>query len=81
MERGEARKKDITCYEIECEIGRGASGTCYKAKCKNDGKIVAIKKIAVNTMKVTDIIYTEQQSEAGYEGGRRSQKYRSSSHH
>lgn len=41
-------------YEIEHEIGRGSSGICYKAKCKTDGRLCAIKKITTNNLKVND---------------------------
>ena len=54
MDKCENKKKDISGYEMEAEIGRGASGTCYKATNKCTGQVCAIKKIAVNTMKVTD---------------------------
>ena len=54
MEKSENKRKDISAYQIEAEIGRGASGTCYKATNKSTGQVCAIKKIAVNTMKVTD---------------------------
>lgn len=54
MDRTELKKTDISCYTLEMEIGRGASGTCYRAKRIATGQVCAIKKIAVNIMKVTD---------------------------
>lgn len=45
---------NIKNYEIETEIGRGASGICYRAKSKTDGNVYAIKKILLNCLKVTE---------------------------
>lgn len=39
-------------YHIESEIGRGASGVCYKIKRVTDGKYFALKKIRSNSLKV-----------------------------
>jgi hypothetical protein len=44
--------KNIINYTLDAEIGHGASGVCYKAVSKLDKKIYAIKKIAINTIKV-----------------------------
>ena len=43
----------IEDYEIETEIGRGASGVCFRGKSKKNGEIYAIKKILLNSLKVT----------------------------
>ncbi len=45
-------KGEIGQYEIQGEIGRGASGTCYKAIHVGTRKVYAIKKITVSTLKV-----------------------------
>lgn len=42
-------------YQIECEIGRGASGICYKIKRISDGKFFALKKISSQSLKVNTI--------------------------
>jgi len=39
-------------YYIETEIGRGASGVCYKVKRISDGKYFALKKINSHSLKV-----------------------------
>lgn len=44
-------------YHIECEIGRGASGICYKIKRVTDGKYFALKKISSNSLKVIQLAY------------------------
>jgi hypothetical protein len=40
-------------YLIDSEIGRGASGVCYKIKRISDAKTFALKKISSNSIKVT----------------------------
>lgn len=41
-------------YHLECEIGRGASGVCYKIKRISDGKYFALKKISSHSLKVNN---------------------------
>ena len=69
-------------YTIENEIGRGASGICYRAKCKNDDKIYAIKKILLNNLKVcllTTIL--EAKPEGSHERSKCTKKSESPQHH
>lgn len=40
-------------YRIECEIGRGASGICYRVADVKTGEVFALKKIHVSAVKVT----------------------------
>jgi hypothetical protein len=55
-EETKASKNNITNYLLDAEIGHGASGVCYKAISKVDRCVCAIKKISVNTIKVTKSI-------------------------
>lgn len=51
----------ISDYSIEIEIGRGSSGTCFKATHKSSKEIYAIKKIPMNNLKVLLNICIERQ--------------------
>lgn len=44
-------------YHLETEIGRGASGICYKIKRISDGKYFALKKISSYSLKVNSFGY------------------------
>ena len=52
-----SEKTRIDDYEFENEIGRGASGICFKGKKKDTGEVFAIKKILLNSLKVENLHY------------------------
>ena len=47
-------------YQIDNEIGRGASGVCYKVKKIEDGRTYALKKISLNFIKVKYFLSLEK---------------------
>ena len=47
-------------YQIDNEIGRGASGVCYKVKKIEDGRTYALKKINSNLIKVKHFLSLEK---------------------
>lgn len=62
------QETSISKYEIEMEIGRGSSGTCYRAFNKSSKEIFAIKKIPINNLRVLMSIMEERKREEHFEG-------------
>lgn len=58
----------LSKYEIEMEIGRGSSGTCYRAFNKASKEIYAIKKIPINNLRVLLRKMTEIKRTEHFEG-------------
>lgn len=47
----------LSNFEIDKKIGKGQFSTVYRAKCKLDGKFVALKKVQVSNILLSYIVF------------------------
>lgn len=47
---GDSSYRSLSLFEVERKIGKGQFSVVYRARCKTDGSIVALKKVQIFEM-------------------------------